>query len=101
MLRLGILTLKSQSFAHLSIRRARLPASLVFARYLEHSSTRDGTLNVTHSHFLSHAKPSAKWKREGSGALNGEDEVPVDELEGVSDGQGRILINLLLLKMKA
>ncbi|KAJ2919743.1 hypothetical protein MD484_g634, partial [Candolleomyces efflorescens] len=91
MLRLGILALKTQPTAHFSVHRARLPASLVFARYLEHSSTHDGSLNVTHSHFLSHAKPSTKWKREGSGALNGEDEVPVDELEGVSDGQGKLL----------
>lgn len=50
-----------------------------------------GFLDVQHSHFIANASPKASWKAEGFGTFNEGEEPSVDELEGVSEGRGKLL----------
>ncbi|KAJ3550902.1 hypothetical protein NMY22_g130 [Coprinellus aureogranulatus] len=52
--------------------------------------SQQGSLNVGHSHFISNASPGEKWKP-GFTSFSKEEEPSVDELEGVSEGRGKLL----------
>lgn len=51
----------------------------------------EDSLNVGHSHFLAHAPPNARWSKGSSGTFNSEEEPSLNELEGVTEGQGKLL----------
>ncbi|TEB32762.1 hypothetical protein FA13DRAFT_1754391 [Coprinellus micaceus] len=52
--------------------------------------SQEGSFYVAHSHFISKASPREKW-RPGLTSFDKDEEPSVDELEGVSEGRGKLL----------